>query len=318
MSYGVRLGALIGLVLASDAVLANGFAWQAPATCPTADDVLLRIERRLGDGTIEDVGEIAVVVSSSSTGFAAEIDTRAISVAGRGRRLTATRCEELADAVAVVVARLASDARGRRIAPPVSSDAIFGIALELPRLDPPPAIATTIRVEHVRRWGGGIRVVALSGIGLTPRVGLGGELAGFVRRDAAFVELGYTRWAEQSSFLAEGAPARVDVGAQTVGLRGGWASSRMPVRSWLGVELGSMSGRGVALDDPRGGSSRWTAVAAGLGVGWPFARIGRLVGAFELAVPFERPRFALVDGTEIFQPSPVSARCSVGLELGWR
>jgi hypothetical protein len=103
-----------------------------------------------------------------------------------------------------------------------------------------------------------------------------------------------------------------------LGLRGGWASRRMPLRSWLGVEIGEMTGAGVALYQPRSGSARWTAIASGLGVAWPMARHVRLVGTFELAAPIERARFALADGTEIFQPSSASARCALGLEIGWR
>jgi hypothetical protein len=303
------------VMLAATAASADGLAWRAPATCPTVDEVRTRIERRLGDASLTEIGEVEVVVTSSPRGFSAEIDTRAISVAGRGRTLTATSCSELADAVAVVVSRLATEAKRARVAEvPPANDPVFAIAIA-----PPPRVAAVIAIPpRASRWGGGLRTLATSGIGVTPEVGLAGELAGFVRRDHTFGELGYARWAERTSFLTQGSPARVDVGVQMLAVRGGWMTPQLPLRAWVGLEIGSMSGRGLALDAARSGARRWTAGTAGVGVGWPFARLARLVGAIELAIPFERPRFVLADDSEIYEPSSASARCSLGFELGWR
>jgi len=299
-------------VLAAAPAAADGFAWHAPAGCPTAAEVRTRIAHRLDADT--EIGDIVVEVARAGHGFAARIDTRAVTVAGHGRTLSAARCADLADAVAVIVARLASEARA---------------AAAATDHEPPPAprdVAPThvSRLEHRGRevaipptWGGGLRLLALSGIGITTKVGYGGEFAGFVSRREAFAEIGYARWADRPTFVVPMATAHVDVGVSLLALRGGWVSDHMPLRGWLGIELGSMHGIGVGLQDPQG-SGRWAAVAAGFGVGWPISVHTRLVGTFEVAAPVERTRFVLASGMEIYEPAPASARCALGLEVAWR
>jgi hypothetical protein len=92
----------------------------------------------------------------------------------------------------------------------------------------------------------------------------------------------------------------------------------VPLRGWLGFEGGSLRGEGVALADAKIGSGRWVAITTGVDVGWPIAPRLRLIGSFEIAVPFARTRFALANGTGIYEPSPGSARCALGFEAGWR
>jgi hypothetical protein len=299
-------------VLASGTAAADGFSWQAPSGCPTAHDVLSRIERRLDAGTA--VGDITVIVRRAGEGFRARLDTRAISVAGQGRTLSATKCDALADAIAVIVARLATDAH-RAKEPAIAPDPV------VPTMRPPRrfnSLARTRGEPERPEWNAGVRLLALSGIGITPKVGYGGEMAAFVHRHDTFAELGYARWAERPTYVFPTAQAHVDVGVSLLSLRGGWASDRMPLRGWLGVEVGSMHGIGVMTPTPDQGSGRWAAVAGGFGVGWPITTRTRVVGTFEVAAPVERARFTLANGTEIYQPAPASARCAVGLEVGWR
>ncbi len=292
------------------------FVWDAPSTCPTAAEVQSRIERRLPEGV--SVAGIAVTIVRDRGSLVAQIDTHAITVANQIRTLTSVRCDELADAVAVIVARLATEARRRpRAVAPIDGE-------EPSRSEAPVARAEVVSIVLPRPtkrspvWGGGVRAMAMSGIGMVPSVGLGSELGGFIRRRASFAELAIARWGDRQVFLATGEPGRADVGLQTVALRGGWASDVMPLRGWVGVELGAMRGTGLGLNDPRAGEGRWTAVSAGFGVAWPMSRWSRFVGTIELAVPVERARFALGDDTEVYQPAAISARCSFGLELGWR
>ncbi|MBA3819796.1 MAG: hypothetical protein H0X17_12945, partial [Deltaproteobacteria bacterium] len=51
-----------------------GFVWQAPASCPDADDVRARIDRRLG--TPRALHGIAVAIAQEGDGFVARVDTR--------------------------------------------------------------------------------------------------------------------------------------------------------------------------------------------------------------------------------------------------
>lgn len=289
---------------------ADRFAWSAPTGCPDDAAVRERIVRRLGGS--EGTDDIAVTVTRSVGRFEARI----AAVASQTRTLTSARCDELADAVAVIVARLATEARAHRIAVVEASAMI-----DLHTVRPPPVApvhAVRAPAERAAKWGGGGRLLALSGIGVVPHVGVGVDVAGFVRRRDAFAEIGYARWATRPTYLVAGAAGRVDVGVQMTTLRGGWAPDHMPLRAWLGVELGAMSGTGVGLQDSRTGSSRWTAIAAGFGVAWPISERSRLVGTFEVAAAVERARFTLMDGSEAYQASPASARCALGIEVGWR
>nr|MBA2539612.1 hypothetical protein [Deltaproteobacteria bacterium] len=61
----------------------------------------------------------------------------------------------------------------------------------------PRAYVHTVRPDPLatdERWGGGIRLTGLSGIGALPGVNFGGEVAGLLRRDELFIELAIGRW----------------------------------------------------------------------------------------------------------------------------
>ena len=298
----VVLGAAVGPARAD-----HGFVWEAPAPCPDAGDVRDRIERRLGMPIDGSVHGIEVEIGREGGGFVARIDTRGVTLGNQVRTLTSARCDELADAVAVVVARLATEARVRQVEIARRSAAIPRAA----------AVRAAARRE-VGPWGGGVRALAVSGVGTIPGVGLGGELAVYARRRSYFAEVAAARWAPSAMYLTAGAPGAVDVGLITGALRAGWSPPDMYIRAWLGVEVGPMTGAGVALGDPQIGAGRWTAAGGGFGVTWPMFERVRLVGTVEFMAPLERVRFVLRDGGEIYRPSVAAARCALGLEVGWR
>ena len=320
----VRLAAAAACLGAPGAAAADELRWQAPAGCPGLDDVRARIAHRLDDARAQPARRVdpalddrlrglAVTVAREPGGFVAQITDGA----HEARTLRGARCDELADAVAVVVARLARE-RGAPIAPiapiaprsasaaPAASIGVRAAAVDAPMFRPPGA-----------RWGGGVRATALSGVGVVPRVGAGGELAVFARRRGVFGELGYARWATSSVYLRHGAPGRVDVELDTVVVRAG-VSPHEPVRAWVGAEVGTLAGTGVAFHEPRLGAARWTAAGAGISVAWPMLRHARLVGAFELMVPLGQTSVMLADRAAVHAASASTARCQLGIELGWR
>ena len=284
------------------------FSWEAPATCPNADAVRARIAQRLGD-----VPDFRVDITRAHGEFVARL-----VVGDEVRNLNARRCEDLADAVAVIVTRLAHEHRELRVA-----------IAEIPMPPAPPPVpefdlempAVYMRLHEARpdpHWGGGVRLMGLSGVGAVPEVGVGVELAGFIRHDDAFLEIAGARWGTGGVFLHDGAPARVAVGLDLVAVRLGWGPERLPIRVWGSGELGNMSGEGYQLGDPRYGSGRWTALGAGFGVAWPMFPNARLVGSFEVAVPVQRPSFVLDSNDIVYQPSLMTARVAFGLEVGWK
>jgi hypothetical protein len=167
-------------------------------------------------------------------------------------------------------------------------------------------------------WGGGLRMMGLSGIGGVPRVGLGGELAGYLRRDRWFVELAETEWRHNSESPVPQAAGYFEIGMRDTALRVGWAPPALPLRAWVGGELGMLQAYGVALGNNQANPGTWVSVTAGMSVVWAFASRARLVGSLELAVPIERNDVTMQNGGEIYRPDVVSARCGLGLELGWR
>jgi hypothetical protein len=285
-----------------------GLRWQAPASCPDAGEVRARIERRLGVAIDRVVHGIEVEITGASAagdgapGYVARIDLRGITVENEVRVLTSPRCDELTDAVAVIIVRLATESRALAIAPPGA-----------PVIAPPAAGPAASRA-----WSAGLRVLGLSGIGAIPRVGTGGELGVFVRHLDRFMELAEARWLPSGAVLFPNAPGRVDVSLDVTALRFGWGPEDLPLRAWIGGELGSIDGQGVALGDNRLGSGLWIGGSAGVGVAWPVTPRARVVGTFELAVPFHRARFVLLDGGQVFRPDPAAARAGLGLELGWQ
>lgn len=310
----------------------DGFVWRAPAGCPAAAAVRARVEQRLGVPLEGAIHGIEIEITREGREFVAVVDARALTVANDIRTLRSARCDALADALAVILARLASEARRteptllavttttstpRGVADPLANDTADAPEREVVATVRAGARASHGRAPVVGRWGGGVRALALSGVGALPRVNLGAELAGFVRREARFAELSIGRWVPQSARFDAGAPARVDVSMDVVTLRGGWNPGTLPIRAWLGIELGKMQGTGVAVLDPRSAAGRWIAVSGGFGVAWPMSPRARLVGTFEVAVPVERTRFMLDSGAELFQPAIGAARCALGLELGW-
>ncbi len=275
---GIR-GAVVAGVIAASASIAGAqpapaLAWTAPLACPDADEASARVERHLGEPIDRFVLAVAVQIDQVPHGYVAHVGTRT---------LTSETCDDLSDAVALVVARMATEAP-RRIAP--------------------------IRTA----WGGGVRGSGMSGIGVVPSVGLGGELAAYLRREQLLGELAIADWA-QGATLARGlVPAGMMLGLETVTMRIGYAPEPKPIRSWLAVDVGRMTGESGAQATT---ASAWVAAGPGFAVAWPIAPRLRLVGTLEVLANLTRAHF-VEDGMTVYEPSAVSARTTLGLEVGWR
>lgn len=299
------------------------FGWHAPAKCPRADDMRARVERRLGGPIDGAVRGVEVRISREGSGFVAEIDARALTVANDVRTLRSARCDELADAIAVILARLASEQRERvQVGPEPVLAALLPASgtsePEMPAVFARRDVTAPAPAPRGHRWGGGVRLLGLSGVGALPRINIGVELAAYARRDTAFAELAAGIWVPQEARFDPGAPARVDVSLKVVTLRAGWATEQLPIRAWLMGEAGVLDGTGMDVIDPRTATSRWFALGGGFGVAWPMAPRARLVGTFELAIPLKRTTFMLENGADLYRPAAAAARCALGLEVGWR
>jgi hypothetical protein len=280
-------------------------AWRAPAGCPDDASLRARIEQRL-DRSLDDVViGIEVDVALNAGRYTARIDLRAMTVANDVRTLTSVRCEELADAVAVIVTRVASEAIAkRRVA--IREEQAAAIVVE------------TVEVKKPRMWSIGSRVSAVSGIGVIPKVGTAAEVAIVVRRDNLLAEVAGTRWLHSYAQFHNGAPAVVNVLLDTAAGRFGWRPKDLPLRAWAAVEFGLMAGNSVDLPSQQLESGRWVAAGVGFGVAWQMNKWLRLVGTNESMVAIDRVRFTMGNGIVVYAPSPMSFRASAGIEVGWQ
>lgn len=290
------------------AVLVRGAAagtfvhWQAPETCPEDAVVDERVASRLGSDARADA-PIEVTVHRESTGFVADI-------AG-SRTLTSASCSELADAVALVVARLVLDQP-----PPAPAPVPAPTPAPTPAPPPPPPAVVHVSVvpastEH--EPFAAVRLSEVSGVGAQPGLSLGGELTVHVRTHGLFVELGGALW---SGTATSGAMGGMVASLREGVLRTGWLAPHH-MRVWLAGELGSLRGEGMMVVGARVGSAAWAGLGAGGAVSVPLAHHVSLVGALEVVAALTRPKFGLEDGEMVYQPEAVAARLSVGLEIDW-
>ncbi|HEY5921321.1 MAG TPA: hypothetical protein VIV11_06610 [Kofleriaceae bacterium] len=301
------------LTIAAPADAEPALVWRAPSGCPSAETARARIEQRL-DHTLDTfVVAVTVEISRDADQFVARIvagpDARMAAGKTVARRLTAATCDELVDAVAIIAARLVRDRAGAVIADPLPG-----------RFEAHAPIDATAPIER-RAWQIGVRVSAVSGIGVVPQLGVGAELAIAIRGRALFAELAQTHWL--ASAIEYDEAARGDVALDVTSTRVGWRSSAVPVRAWLTAEVGTLRAASapsptsprdemvpaVTLADPAT-TTRWLAAGAGIGLAWSLGSWIRIVGATEgtLHGANRAPSAAT---------SVVSVRASCGLELGW-
>jgi hypothetical protein len=283
--------------------------WNAPASCPTTAEVVarvaVRLERSLDDMTVA----VEIDVTRSAGRFHARIDLGAVTVANDVRTLTSKQCGELADAVAVIVARAASEhiAR-RRVALREEGEPILVDTYEPTRKEP----------LVPRPWTIGARLSGVSGIGVLPQVGLGAEVAITLRKDHHLAELAATRWFASAAQFHNGAPAKVDVNLDVAAARYGWRPYELPLRGWVAVEVGNMRGGGVDLPTAQLEGGRWLAAGAGFGIAWQMTPWVRLLGTTETMLAVERARFSTGEGLVVYAPAPMSFRTTCGIEVGWQ
>ena len=315
---------------------AGGLAWQAAPGCPDAASERARVERRLGHALDADDVSIQVAIAVRHGRYVARVALAPDDI----RTLTSARCADLAEAVALIVARVAREhARSAAASIAVArstGDAFVAPASPVPSPLSPPTIAPRVAAaddpetpdvekparppratSHTRTWHLGLRVSGLSGVGIVPRVGIGGEVAAAVHVRDAMIEVAAARWLASPASVQNGGDAHVDVALDVYAARVGWRSSHLPLRAWLSAETGVMAGAGVGLDESQVGSGHWLAIGAGFGVAWPITSWLRLVGSTEVLGALERVKFSLTDGVVVYEPSPLSARATLGLEVGW-
>ncbi len=272
--------------------------WDAPAGCPTRDEVIAAVER-LRPHAFQRPATHPVVaegrVSPDGARWSLSLTTRAADGAGT-RALTADTCAEAADAAAVVLA-LAIDPTSRR-APP----------------SPPEPAAPAARPDDGPRFVTRVHGALDLGTLPAPAPGLGAS-AGFVWRWLR-VELGATWFPSQRAPGAGGVSS--DVGLVSGELRACATPlriGRVAAGACAGLAGGAMYAEGVGFDRNRDGLTPWWSSLAGLIVRVALTRALTVTALAEAGVTLGDPRFVAGDGAVLHRPSRVTARGTAGVEL---
>lgn len=281
-------------------------SWEAPATCPDADDVRAAIvelvDRPLG-GDRERTLRVRGVITQREGTFG--LDLVVTSATGESSRsFTASRCDELVGPTAVVVA-LAVDPRidlqpsGVVPDPPASAEPPTRVPPSAGRQAPPQRAANDVaRASPPERTRLALRPRAVIGArggvdgGILP--GAGGILEGSVGvlLLRARIELVVLHLFGRDHALDSGGGRFRTTAAR---LQGCWSPGIGPVDFPLcgGVELGELRGDGYGVRV--GGSSRrlWLALVTGGGVAWaPLRQLALGVRGELVVAPLVR-RFTL-------------------------
>lgn len=300
----VKLASIVAwLVAISASAQAATWRWSAPEVC-SEQTLRASVAQRI-DGSMDALPlDIDVAISAGEDGF-----TATIVVGGAiadTRTLTSASCDELTDAIAIVIARLASVVARPSVAvapPPV------GV------VEVGPIVARTIERPHV--WNGGARLSGIVGTGATPSLGVAAELGVWAQWRSVSLELAVSHWKSNTAALGYREMAGVDVALDAIAVRAGWRPGHR-LRGWLVGELGSLDGAGFGLGVNRRGSARWSALGGGGAFAWPVVDHVSLVAAAELEFLIDHVRFAIDSGSILYETPPVAVRAGLGVEIGWR
>ena len=265
--------------------------WNAPPECPDRDELESRVNRLVGNAVTTNLAATTEVKRIAGT-YRAHV--RITSAAGFGEReLENTRCELLADSVALVVALSAG----------TSAESTNGGASE-------PELAVSASA-HASAALGPLPDVAL---------GVGGAVAleGF---SSLQLELRGGYYVPQTSTFDERAIDGGLLGARfrllTFGARGCrfWRFGALELAPCVGAELYHVEASGFGGAVERDGGSTWWGPAAGL-----LARL-RLTKAFAIraaadgVVPLSRRRFVFADLGPLHRASALALHVLVGPEV---
>jgi len=290
-----RSVAAVVWLVSSSAAASPHVGWQAPVGCPDSNVLLSAIAHRL-DVPLDRVELAAdVTIEATPDGFVAHVHGDATET----RELASASCSELTDAVAVIVARAATE-RVAVVEPSVPSVPSVAV-VATPAL--PPSV-----------WNLGARLGGLAGIGNLPNLGVAGELAVIGIRGPLAIELAGSHWLSGSTNVAT--DASVNIGVDALALRVGWRGDHL--RAWLDGEIGRVHAEGIGLADAMRGAERWTAIGGGAGYALPLAPHVLAVAAGEVELAINGVAITLSDGNTVYATPVIAIRGRLGLEVTWR
>jgi hypothetical protein len=288
--------------------------WNAPAECPSVEDLRAAVARLLGGKVELPPGRMVEVRATVTPGSTWHVELEAGADAQKNRRaLDSASCAELADATALIVA-LMIDANAVAASPPRPAS-------------PPPAAPAAVAVPTERKavpmsvpMSLRLGLLGSAGLGILPGLdaGVGGSLAlvrGFWRFDLR-ASYGLRRDQTATAASPPGAYGTFNYTGAVAGVCRNFARLREDLGVCADFELGVLSAQGYKVTEGLAARTPWL----GLGpAGYLAIRAGRRLSfpvRAALIVPITRPEFVInhVEGN-VFRVAPLSGKVSVGAEL---
>lgn len=300
--------------------------WEAPASCPTTDEVAAAIDARVPVGSVR----VHARVDEAPAGFVADV---AIDSAhgSTQRRLESPSCTTVVDAI-VLLAHVAAEPlpTHERIAPPPA------VPLELPEpsINPtaPDVVATpdvvlppeqpTLEYRFQRpRVRATIGASAIIGGGTLPRIDAGVLGTVGIAHRIGRAELGALYLAPMRASLGVEADARVVVDAWGLALRVCPAIPLPTTRVELSICAAATAGRlrgtssGTALQEPGTAQQPWVRLAAGPELAIAVHPRVRLVAAVEGGGHIVRPGFVIAGLDRVWAPQRWAVHGLAGVQV---
>lgn len=316
----MALAQLVWCALVSAPASEGSLRWDAPAECPTADTVAARA-RALGarDRPVE------VRITAVAGGFAAEV-----VLDGDQRTLRSPSCDELATAVALLVAAgidgpaspgpdatagAPGDPGGAVVPPPAGDATIASTPTAASRPRSAPARATRIRrPERTDIPGPTLGVFGTAGFGLLPRVDGGGGLAlGWTWRRIG-VEIGGWALAPNARALGNGVRGSILLGAASAAVCGRIRRAWFELRPCGSFEAGATRVRTTGAEVEPGARNTWLGVRGAVrALAWVHPRVAPALSV-GVVVPMFRTDYRVGDDV-LISTAPAAFSATLGLEL---
>lgn len=293
--------------------------WQAPPSCPERDWALARLASDARLTKLEKPTRVRVQLREAEDAFVADLSTAQGDEEGT-RTLEAATCEELAEAVIVVLGMALvprpDDASQQKAAPP-----------EPPRTKPPVVVAEPLPPEPRGSTSESLaflRVGVGADRGSLPSTTFGVALAGGIHFGVASLELRGSYWlpraarAEDPQGVADGADVGGDFARADALLFGCGETPLVGIASaqgCLGAGVGMLRAEGYGVPEPVSEQRFFGVVAGELGVPLRLSnRVAVRLGVSVL-VPTSRETYAIGSLGPVFTPAPVGFRAEIASEV---
>jgi hypothetical protein len=315
------VGALVSFPAAA---MAGELGFRGPPECNRKSEITEGVESLAGRSlvSVDDYDfDVEVEKKGASEWQLVLVTKTRASGALRERRFQGKTCAEVGDAAAVAISMTLRNDSGDSAAPPAETKAppeeppVAAPAATPTRRDEGPAPAKPAPPNAAEPLSILVGVGALVDAGSLPSVAPGGTLSAGALLRPLRIELQGGLFAPQKTESApnQGGTFNLAFGALVACYEKNPKS--VHALACLGYELGSLSGEGYGVAEPRSGSSFWHAVRVELGAGLPLSDGLSLSLRAGAAVPLARKAFVLDEAEVVHEPNAVSGRAQAGLEM---